>query len=72
MEAGYAVIPTLDELMAYEVEPCETCEVGIAKMVCHDGLRRCQSCVLTHATAMGWDAVHRRDATVGSSPRLRT
>lgn len=36
-------------------EPCDTCDLGIAKMVCYDGFRRCVNCIEELIKERGWD-----------------
>lgn len=36
----------MDELLVRTPEPCDTCKSGIAKFVCFDELRRCQTCIM--------------------------
>lgn len=35
-------------------EPCDTCDLGIAKMVCYDGFRRCTNCIEELINERGW------------------
>ncbi len=43
-----------DQGMEISLEPCDTCETGIAKMVCFDGKRRCRTCILRFSESQGW------------------
>lgn len=42
-------------------EPCDCCELGIAKFVSYDGFRRCQNCIRALVLEMGWDKLPEKE-----------
>lgn len=47
--------PLRDEILTFDPEPCDTCDIGISKFRCYDNLRRCQACITALAIEKGWN-----------------